>query len=93
MYITFLGSIVNIILDFVLVWGIPGWIPSLGVSGAAYASLCAQIIMLVTSLVFLWIRFRPDLNMRKLNPETLNLLTMSLQMITRTIALTLTFFL
>ena len=92
MYITFLGSIVNIVLDFVLVWGIPGWIPSLGVSGAAYASLCAQIIMLVTSLGFLWVRFRPDLNIRKLNPETLNLLTMSVQMITRTIALTLTFF-
>lgn len=48
------GAALNIILDLVLVYGIEGWIPAQGVLGAAYASLSAQILMMLIALFFLY---------------------------------------
>ncbi|GAK75028.1 DNA-damage-inducible protein F [Nonlabens ulvanivorans] len=48
------GAIVNVILDYTLVYGIDSLIPAYGVMGAAYASLAAQIIMLIIALYFLY---------------------------------------
>ncbi|WP_397302737.1 MATE family efflux transporter [Nonlabens ulvanivorans] len=48
------GAIVNVILDYTLVYGIDSLIPAYGVMGAAYASLAAQIVMLIIALYFLY---------------------------------------
>ncbi|MEN8816281.1 MAG: MATE family efflux transporter [Nonlabens sp.] len=48
------GAIVNILLTLTLVYGIDGVIPSLGVMGAAYGSLMAQLVMLVIAIYFLY---------------------------------------
>lgn len=48
------GAVVNIILDYLLVYGIEDYIPSYGIIGAAYASLAAQLVMLLIALYFLY---------------------------------------
>lgn len=48
------GALVNILLTLTLVYGIDGIIPSLGVMGAAYGSLVAQLVMLLIAIYFLY---------------------------------------
>lgn len=48
------GAVLNIILDILLVYGVDGWIPAMGVMGAAYASLSAQFLMMVIAIYFLY---------------------------------------
>ena len=50
MYISLIVGMINIILDFCLVLGIESYIPPMGVSGAAWASVIAQIVMLLCSI-------------------------------------------
>ncbi|WP_010522877.1 MATE family efflux transporter, partial [Aquimarina agarivorans] len=54
MVIAAIGALLNIVLDFVLVYGIEDYLPAMHIKGAAWASLIAQIIMamLVTILLF-----------------------------------------
>ena len=54
MIIAIIGTVVNIVLDIVLVYGIEGYIPAMHIQGAAYASVIAQIIMAVISLILLY---------------------------------------
>ena len=56
MAISMIGCGINIILDIVLVYGIDGVIPSLGVKGAAIASLAAQLIMFLLAIYYLLTR-------------------------------------
>ncbi|HAO15033.1 MAG TPA: MATE family efflux transporter, partial [Tenacibaculum sp.] len=56
MLIAIVGTIVNIVLDFVLVYGIENYIPAMNIQGAAYASVIAQFIMALLSLYFLLIK-------------------------------------
>ena len=53
MIIAIVGTIVNIVLDFALVYGIEGIINPMHIKGAAYASVVAQIIMALCSAYFL----------------------------------------
>ena len=53
MVIAMLGAGLNILLDFVLVYGIDGFIPALYLEGAAWASLISQAIMAILSLILL----------------------------------------
>ena len=46
------GAIVNIGLDYLLVYGVDGWFEGLGLTGAAIASLVAQITMLIIALFY-----------------------------------------
>lgn len=88
MWIAMLGTGVNIGLDFVLVYGIEGWIPAMNLEGAAYASLIAQAVMALA--VLLLALGRKDISLRlewPLNPEILRLLTMSANLFVRTLAL------
>ena len=53
MIIAIFGAILNIILDYILVYGISDIIPPMYIEGAAYASLIAQISMAIISFIFL----------------------------------------
>ena len=47
MVIAIIGAALNVILDFLLVYGIDGVFEGLHIKGAAYASVIAQLIMAV----------------------------------------------
>ncbi len=51
MVISITGLLLNVGLDFILVFGIEGFIPAMHIEGAAYASVIAQIVMAVMALV------------------------------------------
>lgn len=48
------GAVVNIGLNFILVYGIKDLVPAYGIMGAAYASLAAQLVMLLIAIFFLY---------------------------------------
>ena len=71
MMISISGGTINVLLDFILVYGIDNVVPAMGVEGAAWASLIAQAIMFVAvvwllikkKLVSLALRIEFDKNM------------------------------
>ncbi|KQC32153.1 multidrug transporter [Nonlabens sp. YIK11] len=46
------GAVVNVALDYLLVYGVDGWLDGLGLTGAALASLAAQSTMLLIALFY-----------------------------------------
>jgi len=88
MIITAVGAVLNIGLDFVLVYGIKGLVPAMHVEGAAWASLIAQIVMFVLALILLLIKtpFRLKI-IFKVHPELKRTIGISLNMLVRTVAL------
>lgn len=88
MVISILGAGLNIILDFLLVFGIEGVIDPMNVEGAAWASVIAQGFMaLMALLLFLKktpFSLYPDL---PLNHEIKRLLSLSLNLIIRALSL------
>lgn len=94
MVISLAGAAINLILDYLLIFGVEGQIQALGIEGAAWASLSAQILMFVLSLVFLVAKTPFSLRFSiKINREFRNLAGMSLDLFVRTILLNLTFYL
>lgn len=88
MIITAVGAVLNIGLDFVLVYGVEGVIPAMHVEGAAWASLIAQVVMFVLALILLLIKtpFRLKI-IFKVHPELKRTIGISLNMLVRTVAL------
>lgn len=88
MVISAVGAVLNIGLDFVLVYGIDGYIPAMHIEGAAWASLIAQMVMFVFALVLLFVKtpFRLKI-VYKVHPELKRTIGISLNMLVRTIAL------
>lgn len=88
MVISATGAVLNIVLDFALVYGVEGWIPALHVEGAAWASVIAQLVMFVLALVLMLVKtpFRLKI-IREIHPELKRTITISLNMLVRTIAL------
>lgn len=94
MQISITGGLLNILLDFVFVYGITGYIPSMGIKGAALASVIAQGLMLILCILFLYRKkvirvlftFQP-------NREIRNFLTMFINLFLRTVALNIAYFL
>ena len=82
------GAVVNVLLDYLLVYGIEGYIPAMHLEGAAYASLAAQTTMLIMALWFFFkktpFHLKPSL---KLNPEFKPLLVMAANLFLRTLSL------
>ena len=94
MYISIIGGVLNLVLDLTLVHGIEDFIPAMGVKGAAYASLIAQIVMFILAIYFLIKKTPFNLNPTlKFNPEFKNTLRLTANMLIRTLALNATFIL
>jgi MATE family multidrug resistance protein len=95
MYASISGAIVNMILDYILVFGIGDFQPNMGIEGVAWASVFAQVIMLVIVTIIAKRKTIFDLFPRvfKPNPEFKTMLIMSANMLIRTIALNFTFYL
>jgi Na+-driven multidrug efflux pump len=53
MVIAIIGAVLNIGLDFLLVYGVEGWIPAMYLEGAAWASLISQAIMALLAFILL----------------------------------------
>ncbi|MGS2741360.1 MATE family efflux transporter [Sinomicrobium sp. M5D2P17] len=82
------GALINVVLDYVLVYGIEGVVPPLHLKGAAYASLAAQLVMLCIALYFYIARTPFSFKLRrKINPRIKDLLGMSFNLFIRTAAL------
>jgi len=94
MKISLVGGVLNLLLDFVLIHGYQDIIPAMGVVGAAYASLIAQIVMCVLALVFMVRKTPFGLNPTfKINPEFKTTIKLTINMLIRTIALNIAFIL
>lgn len=94
MYISIIGGVLNLVLDLTLVHGIEDFIPAMGVKGAAYASLIAQIVMFILAIYFLIKKTPFNLNPTlKFNPEFKTTLRLTANMLIRTLALNATFIL
>ncbi|MEO0570700.1 MAG: MATE family efflux transporter [Bacteroidota bacterium] len=88
MLVAMIGAGLNIILDFILVYGIEGYVPALYLEGAAWASLISQGVMAL--LAFILIRSKTQISLKPqlpLNKELKSLIFMSLNLFVRTLAL------
>ncbi len=88
MIISIVGALVNVILDFVLVYGIENIIEPMNVEGAALASVIAQVIMAIIALV-LFLKKTPFKLKFTLpfNSEIKRLIGLSLNLFIRALAL------
>ena len=94
MVIAISGAALNVILDFILVYGIDGVISGQHIKGAAYASLIAQVFMALFSAYLLLTKTSIPLRFSfPLNPQIKNFALMILNLFIRTLALNLTLYL
>jgi putative MATE family efflux protein len=93
MYIAVFGALLNVLLDVVLVYGIPNYIAPMHIEGAAYASVFAQIAMALLAGYYLYkntaIPLLPKLPLHK---EVPRFLTMVANLFVRTLALNITLY-
>ncbi|WP_323787555.1 MATE family efflux transporter [Psychroserpens sp.] len=93
MLIAIIGTIVNVVLDVALVYGVEGVISPMHIKGAAYASVIAQITMAICSAYFLL--KKTDISLRvtfPFNSEIKNFTIMILNLFIRTLALNATLY-
>jgi putative MATE family efflux protein len=88
MIIAGFGASLNIGLDLIMVYGVEGYFPAMNIEGAAWASLISQAVMASLALIFLIKKTHFSLRLRlPLHPEIKRLITMSLNLFVRAIAL------
>lgn len=89
MVIAAIGTVLNIGLDVVLVYGIDGYLPAMNIEGAAWASLISQFVMAALALFFILKKTNVSLKprLKKLHPEMKRLIPMSLNLFLRATAL------
>jgi len=93
MIIAIIGALANIILDFILVYGIDGYIPAIHIIGAAYASVIAQLLMAVFSAYYLLTKTNIPLRFNfSFNKEIKRFILMILNLFIRTLALNVTLY-
>jgi len=93
MIIAIIGAISNIVLDFILVYGIDGFIPAMNIQGAAYASVIAQLIMALLSVYYLLKKTVTPLKIHfPFNKEIKRFIIMILNLFVRTLALNVTLY-
>ncbi len=94
MLISIVGAVLNVVLDLILVYGIEGFINPLHVKGAAIASVIAQIIMAILSLILLLKKTPFSLKFTlPFNKEIIRLLLLSLNLFVRALSLNFALFL
>lgn len=88
MVITLFGAVINLVLDYVLVYGIENVIKPWGFLGAAWASVVAQVLMFILSIFLLHQKtsFSLKVNLR-LHKKFRSIFSVSIHMLVRTIAL------
>ena len=88
MIISIVGASLNIVLDFILVFGIDGFINPMNVVGAAWASVIAQGVMAIMALILFLKKTPFNFRIRiSFNKEIKNLLSISFNLIIRALAL------
>jgi len=88
MIVAIIGAGLNIGLDFLLVYGIDGFIEPMYVKGAAWASLISQFVMALLALLLLLKKTEVSLKLSfPLHPEIKRLVQMSLNLFVRSFAL------
>ena len=88
MLVAIIGAGLNIVLDFILVYGIEGYVPAMYLEGAAWASLISQAVMAI--LVFFLLKVKADISLTlklPLNKELKRLIVMSLNLFVRAVSL------
>lgn len=93
MLIAIIGAVTNIILDFILVYGIDGYIMPMHIKGAAYASVIAQLLMAGFAAYYLLKKTAIPLKLSfPFNKEINRFILMILNLFIRTIALNVTLY-
>ncbi|SHI65230.1 putative efflux protein, MATE family [Arenibacter nanhaiticus] len=88
MLIAITGAVLNIVLDFIFVYGIEDLLSPMYLEGAAYASLIAQVVMAIMAFVLLVTKTDISLSLKlPLHPELGRLVGMSLNLFVRALAL------
>lgn len=88
MLIAITGAVLNLILDFILVYGVVGFIDPMNLEGAAWASLIAQAVMALMAFILLVSKTHISLKLVfPIHPELKRLIFMSLHLFVRAIAL------
>ena len=91
MFIALVGAILNIILDYILVYGVQDYITPMHLEGAAWASLIAQAVMAILSFILLLTKTNISLKLQfPFHKELKRLVGMSLNLFVRTAALNIT---
>lgn len=82
------GGAINVVLTYILVYGIDGLFSGFHLAGAAVASLCAQLAMLIMALYYFFKKTPFHLKLSfTLNPQLRPLILMSLNLFLRTLSL------
>ena len=82
------GAAVNVVLTYTLVYGIEDVIPAMHLTGAAWASVTAQAVMLIMAFRFFFVKTGFNLYLsRNINPNMRAMLVMSANLFVRTAAL------
>jgi len=93
MIIALVGSLSNIVLDVVLVYGIEGYLEPMNIKGAAYASVIAQLLMALSAAYFLLKKTPIPLKVSfPFNKEIKRFIVMILNLFVRTLALNVTLY-
>ena len=88
MIISIVGALLNIVLDYILVFGVEGIIPAMHIQGAAYASVIAQAVMAIMALILMLKKTPFSLRFQlPFNNEIKRLLLLSLNLFIRALAL------
>ncbi len=88
MLIAITGAVLNVVLDFIFVFGVDGFIDPMNLEGAAWASLIAQAVMAIMAFILLLTKTSIPLKLKfPLHPELKRLIFMSLNLFVRAIAL------
>ena len=92
MQISLIGGLVNVVADYILIFGFAG-IPSFGIEGAAMGSLLAQFVMLGLAILYLHRKTTYAIHWpKKIHKDLKWLFGMSIDFYIRTISLNLAFY-
>ena len=93
MIIAIVGTILNIVLDIILVYGVEGFINPMFIQGAAYASLVAQVTMAFLAVVLLYKKTNIKLAVKfPFNPKIKSFMQMFGNLVIRTASLNVTLY-